>query len=235
MAVKIRLARHGSKKRPFYRIVVASSEAPRDGRYIDQVGTYDPTRTPERVELKAEKLAAWIARGARPTQTVAQLIRRSGAAGGATRHEGAGPVLGEASREPSRGGRGEGDPGRDGLGPRAQGGKGGPRTGDRQAGSHGQVDPHDPQCGRIAHQSEGGPRDRRREVACGRPADLHPPPSRSRTSSPRTGSAASCECGRTSPPRRASCRAAPCSSSARASGAPHASRAWYPTGAGACS
>src|SRR5579883_2005252 len=57
MAVKIRLARHGSKKRPFYRIVVATSEAPRDGRYIDQVGIYDPTRTPERVELKAEKLA----------------------------------------------------------------------------------------------------------------------------------------------------------------------------------
>jgi small subunit ribosomal protein S16 len=81
MAVKIRLARHGSKKRPFYRIVVASSEAPRDGRYIDQVGIYDPTRTPERVELKAEKLTAWIAKGARPTQTVAQLIRRSGAAG----------------------------------------------------------------------------------------------------------------------------------------------------------
>jgi small subunit ribosomal protein S16 len=82
MAVKIRLARHGSKKRPFYRIVVATSEAPRDGRYIDQVGIYDPTRTPERVELKAEKLAAWIARGARPTQTVAQLIRRRGGAGG---------------------------------------------------------------------------------------------------------------------------------------------------------
>jgi len=78
MAVKIRLARHGSKKRPFYRIVVASSEAPRDGRYIDQVGIYDPGHEPARVELKNDKLAAWLAKGARPTQTVAQILRRAG-------------------------------------------------------------------------------------------------------------------------------------------------------------
>ena len=80
MAVKIRLSRHGSKKRPFYRIVVASSEAPRDGRYIDQIGLYDPTCSPELVEFKADKLAAWLSKGAQPTQTVAQLIRRAGVA-----------------------------------------------------------------------------------------------------------------------------------------------------------
>jgi small subunit ribosomal protein S16 len=75
--VRIRLARHGAKKHPFYRIVVANSESPRDGRYIDQVGTYDPTK-PE-IKLQAEKLAKWRSTGARPTETVAQLIRQAGA------------------------------------------------------------------------------------------------------------------------------------------------------------
>jgi small subunit ribosomal protein S16 len=75
--VRIRLARHGAKKHPFYRIVVANSESPRDGRYIDQVGTYDPTK-PE-IKLQAEKLAKWRSKGARPTETVAQLIRQAGA------------------------------------------------------------------------------------------------------------------------------------------------------------
>jgi small subunit ribosomal protein S16 len=77
MAVKIRLARHGSKKNPFYRIVVTDSESPRDGRYIEQVGLYDPTRKPKLVQFQAEKLSAWLQKGAKPTQTVAQLIRRS--------------------------------------------------------------------------------------------------------------------------------------------------------------
>ena len=81
MAVKIRLARHGSKKRPYYRIVVAHSEAPRDGRYIEQVGVYDPTRSPAHVEFKTEKLSAWLSKGASPTQTVAQLIRKAAPAG----------------------------------------------------------------------------------------------------------------------------------------------------------
>jgi small subunit ribosomal protein S16 len=76
MAVKIRLARHGSKKKPVYRIVVANSESPRDGRYIDQVGLYDPTRSPTVLQFQNEKLATWLKKGARPTQTVAQLIRR---------------------------------------------------------------------------------------------------------------------------------------------------------------
>ena len=74
--VKIRLSRHGAKKHPFYRIVVASSESPRDGRYIDQVGTYDPTK-PE-IKFQTEKLNKWRAKGARPSETVAQLIRQAG-------------------------------------------------------------------------------------------------------------------------------------------------------------
>jgi small subunit ribosomal protein S16 len=77
MAVRIRLARHGSKKKPVYRIVVADSESPRDGRFIEQVGLYDPTRSPSLVQFQSEKLAAWLRKGARPTQTVAQLIRRN--------------------------------------------------------------------------------------------------------------------------------------------------------------
>lgn len=79
MAVKIRLARHGSKKKPVYRIVVANSESPRDGRFIEQVGLYDPTRTPSLVQFQADKLTAWLKKGAQPTQTVAQLIKRSAA------------------------------------------------------------------------------------------------------------------------------------------------------------
>src|SRR5436189_4207689 len=75
MAVKIRLARHGGKKSPFYRIVVANVESPRDGRFIEQVGVYDPGRSPTLIQFRAEKLAAWLKKGARPTQTVAQLIR----------------------------------------------------------------------------------------------------------------------------------------------------------------
>ena len=79
MAVKIRLARHGSKKKPMYRIVAAHSESPRDGRFIEQVGLYDPNRSPSLIQFQAEKLAAWLKKGAQPTQTVAQLIRTSGA------------------------------------------------------------------------------------------------------------------------------------------------------------
>ena len=81
MAVKIRLARHGSRKKPLYRIVVADSASPRDGRFIEQIGLYDPKRKPSLVQFRAEKLSAWLKKGAQPTQTVAQLIRRSAAAG----------------------------------------------------------------------------------------------------------------------------------------------------------
>jgi small subunit ribosomal protein S16 len=76
--VKIRLARHGSKKHPFYRIVVQNSESPRNGRFIEQIGTYDPSKSPVVVQFQAEKLSKWRARGAQPTETVAQLIRRAG-------------------------------------------------------------------------------------------------------------------------------------------------------------
>ncbi len=75
--VRIRLARHGAKKKPFYRIVVADSHSPRDGRYIDQVGYYDPTKNPAIVELKKEKLDRWLQHGAQPSETVAQLIKRA--------------------------------------------------------------------------------------------------------------------------------------------------------------
>ena len=75
--VKIRLARHGSKKRPIYRIVVAKSESPRDGRFIDQIGLYDPTRSPAFVRIDAEKLAAWRAKGAQPSETVRHLIEQA--------------------------------------------------------------------------------------------------------------------------------------------------------------
>jgi small subunit ribosomal protein S16 len=81
--VKIRLARHGGKKRPVYRIVVANSESPRNGRFIEQVGIYDPTTKPVKVTFKTAKLQAWLSKGAQPTQTVSQLIRRSGAGAGA--------------------------------------------------------------------------------------------------------------------------------------------------------
>mgnify|MGYP001412951339 FL=1 len=77
MALKIRLARGGSKKRPFYRVVVADARAPRDGRYIDKIGTYNP-RLPkdseERVNIDAEKAAEWIRKGAQPTDRVARFL-----------------------------------------------------------------------------------------------------------------------------------------------------------------
>ena len=82
MATTIRLARHGAKKHPVYRIIVADSRAPRDGRRLDQIGTYDPSQQPPRVQINAEKLALWTQRGARPSVTVQQLIKRSGVAVG---------------------------------------------------------------------------------------------------------------------------------------------------------
>lgn len=78
MSVSIRLARHGSKKNPFYRIVVADSRSPRDGRRIEQVGYYDPRSTPSRIEFREERLSHWLQRGARPTTTVAHLMREKG-------------------------------------------------------------------------------------------------------------------------------------------------------------
>lgn len=74
MAVKIRLARHGAKKRPFYRVVVADGRMPRDGRYIELVGRYNPVSNPKVIDLDLEKIDAWIAKGAQPTNAVSHLI-----------------------------------------------------------------------------------------------------------------------------------------------------------------
>ena len=76
MAVKIRLARHGGKKKPFYRIVVADSEHPRDGRFLENVGTYDPLHDPAKVFLKSERIKYWIDQGATPTNTVKSLLKK---------------------------------------------------------------------------------------------------------------------------------------------------------------
>ncbi len=78
MAVKIRLRRMGAKKAPFYRVVVADSRYPRDGRFIEQVGTYNPLTEPATVEVDAEKVAKWIANGAQPTDTVKRLLKNKG-------------------------------------------------------------------------------------------------------------------------------------------------------------
>jgi len=77
MSVRIRLTRHGAKKKPFYRVVVADGRYPRDGRYIEQVGTYDPKVAGGAIKLNQEKIETWIKRGAKPTQTVAELIAKS--------------------------------------------------------------------------------------------------------------------------------------------------------------
>ncbi len=78
MAVKIRLRRMGAKKAPFYRVVVADSRYPRDGRFIEEIGTYDPTKDPAVVNIDGEKAKKWIANGAQPTDTVKALLKKNG-------------------------------------------------------------------------------------------------------------------------------------------------------------
>ncbi len=78
MAVKIRLRRMGAKKAPFYRVVVADSRYPRDGRFIEVVGTYNPMTNPSEIKIDAEKVQKWIATGAQPTDSVKSLLKRSG-------------------------------------------------------------------------------------------------------------------------------------------------------------
>ncbi|HEX5260241.1 MAG TPA: 30S ribosomal protein S16 [Gaiellales bacterium] len=78
MAVKIRLARHGSKKNPVYRVVVADSRVQRDGRTIEEIGKYNPQLEPSLVDIDADKARAWIAKGAQPTETVAKLLKIAG-------------------------------------------------------------------------------------------------------------------------------------------------------------
>ncbi|HEV8722321.1 MAG TPA: 30S ribosomal protein S16 [Candidatus Binatia bacterium] len=76
MSVTIRMSRHGAKKKPFYRIVVSDQRFPRDGRYIEQVGTYDPRLNNGTIKLDREKIDAWIKKGAKPSQTVSELIKK---------------------------------------------------------------------------------------------------------------------------------------------------------------
>ena len=78
MATKIRLKRMGAKKSPFYRIVVADSRAPRDGRFIDEIGIYNPNTNPATVEINAEKAQKWIGTGAQPSDTVKSLFKKAG-------------------------------------------------------------------------------------------------------------------------------------------------------------
>ena len=78
MAVKIRLRRMGAKKAPYYRIVVADSRYPRDGRFIEEIGTYDPMKSEDQISIDAEAAQKWIANGAQPTDTVKVLLKKSG-------------------------------------------------------------------------------------------------------------------------------------------------------------
>ena len=78
MAVKMRLRRMGAKKAPFYRVIVADSRSPRDGRFIEEVGYYNPMTNPAEIKIDAEKAQKWIANGAQPTETVKSLLKKSG-------------------------------------------------------------------------------------------------------------------------------------------------------------
>ncbi|HEY8740113.1 MAG TPA: 30S ribosomal protein S16, partial [Candidatus Dormibacteraeota bacterium] len=98
MSVKIRLRRMGAKKKPFYRLVVADARSPRDGRFIEAVGTYDPLSNPAMVKIDAERIKDWISKGARPTDVARQLLVAEGVL------ERTGPVYdsSEAKPKPSK-------------------------------------------------------------------------------------------------------------------------------------
>ena len=78
MAVKMRLTRIGKKKTPFYRVVIADARAPRDGRFVEEIGYYNPLTEPAEIKIDAEKAKKWIANGAQPTDTVKALLKKSG-------------------------------------------------------------------------------------------------------------------------------------------------------------
>ena len=78
MAVKIRLRRMGKKKAPFYRVVVADSRSPRDGKFIEELGYYDPTKEPSVIKFDEEAAKKWLANGAKPTETVGKLLKQAG-------------------------------------------------------------------------------------------------------------------------------------------------------------
>ena len=78
MAVKMRLRRMGAKKAPFYRVIVADSRSPRDGRFIEEIGYYNPLTNPAEIKIDAEKAKTWLSNGAQPTETVKSLLKKSG-------------------------------------------------------------------------------------------------------------------------------------------------------------
>ena len=78
MAVVLRMTRRGAKKKPFYRIVAADSRSPRDGRFLEMLGTYDPLKSENNIKVDADKITSWIKKGARPSQTVASLLKKAG-------------------------------------------------------------------------------------------------------------------------------------------------------------
>ena len=78
MAVKMRLRRMGAKKAPFYRVIVADERSPRDGKFIDEIGYYNPLTNPAEIKINAEKAEKWLSDGAQPTETVKSLLKKSG-------------------------------------------------------------------------------------------------------------------------------------------------------------
>jgi small subunit ribosomal protein S16 len=78
MAVKIRLTRRGAKKNPFYRVIAADSRSPRDGRFLEVLGTYDPRKDPPKINIEQDKLNQWVNRGAQMSAAVSQLVKRAG-------------------------------------------------------------------------------------------------------------------------------------------------------------
>ena len=102
MSLKIRLSRAGAKKRPYYRIVVADSRSPRDGRFIDKLGTYDPMKPkddPARVTIETEKVQAWLAKGAQPTDRVLRFLDKAGLAQRTARNNPEKAVPGKKAQE----------------------------------------------------------------------------------------------------------------------------------------
>jgi small subunit ribosomal protein S16 len=102
MAVRIRLARGGAKKRPFYRIVAADSRFPRDGRFIEKLGSYDPllpSEHPQRVTLDEERIRYWLGQGAQCTDRVGRFLDKAGILPGATRHRGTGKRAAEIAKK----------------------------------------------------------------------------------------------------------------------------------------
>ena len=78
MAVVLRMTRRGAKKKPFYRIVAADSRSPRDGKFLEMLGTYDPLKSENNIKIDSEKVASWVKKGAKPSETVASLLKKAG-------------------------------------------------------------------------------------------------------------------------------------------------------------